>query len=93
MIGAFEPSRPLRAITPRPETITIVKHADGSFDVHVDEAVSWGCAFDEMLGEVARLALGHIPRYMRHVDAIIYHMERRASLSTTDTTDFEEVKP
>lgn len=83
MIGAFEPpAPPLRAITPQPRTIIIVEHSDNHYDVHVGEAVSNLLGFDEMLAEVARLALGHVPRYMQHVEALIAHLERSAARRT-----------
>lgn len=94
MIGAFLPPQPQRVRTPRPQTITITCRAEGDFDVQHGEGIAVGLVFDEMLGEVARLTSGQIPRYMRHVDAILGWMRRRADLRVgvdDGAADFEEV--
>ena len=60
-------------------TVTIVLHDDdGGFSVVDGENVADKLNFEEMLGEVIRLASpGQSPRYMRTPDQIVAGMERQ----------------
>jgi hypothetical protein len=63
----------------RPVALTIYRSAENHFDLHFGEYVANGLVYDELLGEVARIAGGQLPRYLRHIDAIVNQMEKRAA--------------
>lgn len=65
-------------------TITIVRGADDHFYLHVGEDVCQAMNFDEVLGEVARWALGQPLRYRRSVDVIVRRMECRTARNAGD---------
>lgn len=57
-------------------TITIIVRTNNNFDVHEGDAYASRLCWDEMLGCVAKITLGHAPPYFLSADAHIARMER-----------------
>lgn len=75
----------------RARTISIVIQGDGHFDVFDSESpddAGQGLNFDELLGEIARVAAGNRCRYMRNIEDVI---DWKARIRERRKEDFEEV--